>query len=133
MTEDVKSARDVERVDMKGQVVAGVAIEGQQYLWRLLSGERLQVIESVLEKGFHHGEHRHPQHETVGYVISGRLQMVIDGSEYDLGPGDAWHHGVNVPHWTRAREETRIVSVHSPPREQYDTLAEHAGASTLEH
>jgi quercetin dioxygenase-like cupin family protein len=129
MPEHVKNARDVQRVDMKGQVVAGVAIEGQQYLWRLLSGERLQVVESFLEEGFYHGEHRHPQHETVGYVVTGRLQMVIDGQEYDLGPGDAWRHGVNVPHWTRAREDTRIIAVHSPPREQYDALAEEAKQS----
>ncbi len=129
MPEHVKSARDADRVDMKGQVVAGVAIEGQQYLWRLLSGERVQVVESFLEKGFHHGEHRHLHHETVGYVISGRLQMVIDGHEYELRPGDAWWHGLGVPHWTRALEDTRIISVHSPPREQYDALAEEAKRS----
>jgi quercetin dioxygenase-like cupin family protein len=110
----------VESRDLTGSVIADVGVEGSQLMWPLVAGERLLLVESRLERGFYHARHRHPEHETAGYVISGRLQMGIGEEEFMLGPGDAWHHPTGVWHWARALEDTHAISVHSPPRPEYD-------------
>ncbi|MBI3969018.1 MAG: cupin domain-containing protein [Chloroflexi bacterium] len=89
---------------------------GDRKLWLLASGQRVQMVELQLQKGFFRPTHSHPEHESIGYVVSGRLQMMIDGKEYTLGPGDAWHHRIGVDHWTRALEDSVAVEIHSPPR-----------------
>lgn len=117
---DVASAKTVGPLDMSHKVAletaAGTLPEGQRALWVLITGQRLQLVELRLKEGFFRPPHHHPEHESIGYVISGRLQMMIDGREYTLGPGDAWHHRIGVYHATRAIEDTHAVEIHGPPR-----------------
>ncbi len=115
----IANVRTVAPLDMEGKKVGGVPLEGQVDLWVLLTGERLQMVELHIGKGFFHPLHGHPEHESIGYVISGKLRMRIGEEEHTLGPGDAWHHGVGVAHWTRALEDTRAVEIHGPPRLEY--------------
>lgn len=113
---DVTSRKMVKPVDRTARTISGTAPEGESELWTLVTGQRLQLVELHLYQGFFRAEHHHPEHESIGYVISGQLQMGINGKEYILEAGDAWHHRLGVPHWTRALEDTRAVEIHAPPR-----------------
>ncbi|HJM42343.1 MAG TPA: cupin domain-containing protein [Nitrospinota bacterium] len=115
----IANVSTVAPLDMGGKKVGGVLLEGQVDLWVLLTGERLQMVELHIGKGYFHPLHSHPEHESIGYVISGKLEMRIGEEEHTLGPGDAWHHGVGVAHWTRGLEDTRAVEIHGPPRPEY--------------
>ena len=117
----VANIRMIEPLDMEGKGVGGVIREGRVDSWALITGERIQLTEFHVEKDYYHPLHNHPEHESIGYVISGRLRMCIGEEEFTLGPGDAWHHGVGVFHWTRALEDTRAVEIHSPPRPEFSS------------
>ncbi len=62
--------------------------------------------------------HQHDDHDQIGYVISGRIVLVIDGVERELGPGDIYHAPAGVPHgaWT-LDEPAVMIDVFGPPRD----------------
>jgi quercetin dioxygenase-like cupin family protein len=115
----VTNKGSVERIDVAGKPNAGVMLEGSIGLWELVRGDRIQLVELQFEEGFKHPHHNHPEHESIGYVISGKLQMKIDGTQYIVGAGDAWHLRAGVYHESVALENTHAVEVHSPPRPEY--------------
>ena len=100
-------------------VIGGVHLEGEAQLKLMTSGANLQLVELRLKKGYYHPRHNHPEHESIGYVISGDVEMTIGDQTYRLGPGDSWHHGVGVPHSTKALTDTYAVEAHSPLRPEY--------------
>lgn len=114
---DVVRSKDVKPHGLK--MVGGVAIEGERESRMVLAGERAQLMELRLNKGFYHPRHHHPEHESIGYLISGRLQMMIDDKEYVLEPGDGWRHRAGVFHSTRALEDSVAVEIHTPPRQEF--------------
>jgi len=61
-------------------------------------------------------------HEQITYVLEGWLRLTVgdDGAEtYDLRPGDVIHLPSNVPHGAEALDETRVIDLFSPPREDW--------------
>ncbi len=84
----------------------------------LADGESMMLCEFTFDAGVEVPNHSHP-HEQVGYVVSGRLRMIIDGQSHDLGPGDSYHAPSNVPHGALTLEPSVVVEVFSPPREDY--------------
>lgn len=62
--------------------------------------------------------HQHP-HEQSGYVISGRYQMVLDGQEYELLPGDSYAIPGGVLHSFKVIECGEVIDVFTPIREDY--------------
>lgn len=118
---DVVHSKLVKPLDMTGRRVGGVEPQGGHAPRVLITGQRLQLVELHLDKGFYHPRHNHPEHESLGYVISGRLQMGIGDQECILESGDAWHHRIGVYHWTRAVEDTHAVEIHAPPRPEFSS------------
>lgn len=91
----------------------------------LVVGTGLMAVKLVLPRGFDHPWHNHPAHESMGVVVRGRVLMRIgDAEPVELGPGDTWHHPVGVHHSTHALEESWVVEMHSPLREDLLALAE---------
>jgi quercetin dioxygenase-like cupin family protein len=84
----------------------------------LVWGERMLFAEFNVPKGAGVPRHNHP-HEQVGYVVSGRLELTIGDDVRVIGPGDAYLMPSNVPHHTHALEDTVVVDVFSPVREDY--------------
>ena len=52
-------------------------------------------------------------------MVSGRLEFTIGDQVRALGPGDAYLMPSNVVHSTRALEDSVVVDVFSPVREDY--------------
>lgn len=56
------------------------------------------------------------EHDSVGYVLSGRVRMCIGGEEHELGPGDGFHHPAGVEHEMVVLScPTVWIEIKSPP------------------
>lgn len=55
--------------------------------------------------------------EEVGYVLSGMLELTVDGRVYTLAPGDSFHFKSRLPHAYRnpSTVETRVLWINTPP------------------
>ncbi len=84
----------------------------------LAYGERTSLSEFSLEKGSVIPSHKHP-HEQTGYVISGRLIFRIGEEKFEAETGDSWNIPGNVEHDVEVVEDTVVIEVFSPPREDY--------------
>jgi quercetin dioxygenase-like cupin family protein len=84
----------------------------------LASGQSMMICEFTFEANVEIPIHTHP-HEQVGYIISGRVRMTIDGKSSELLPGDSYYAPSNVPHGAFTLEPTVIVDTFNPPREDY--------------
>ena len=92
-------------------------LEGIKYK-TLAFGERTSLSEFSLEKGSVIPRHRHP-HEQTGYVITGRMIFRIDDEQFEAEPGDSWNILSNVEHDVEVLEDTVVIEVFSPAREDY--------------
>ena len=79
----------------------------------------MRIGKARRKKGFVDGEHQHDDHDSLGFLISGRLQMKIGGKEFIAGPGDVWHHPRGVPHSSVALEDVVQLEIKSPPRRTF--------------
>jgi quercetin dioxygenase-like cupin family protein len=84
----------------------------------LVSSDVMMLVEFTFEKGVKVPQHTHP-HDQVGYVVSGRMRMVIGDQTAECDPGDSYHAPPDVPHSGVALEPSVVVDVFSPPREDY--------------
>ena len=88
------------------------------HLKTLVYGDKTLMTEVFLEKGAVIPPHGHPSEQT-GYLVSGRMEFIIDGMKQIAEPGDSWSIASNVEHSATAIEETLVVEVFSPVREDY--------------
>ena len=92
-------------------------LDGVKYK-TLTFGEKTSLSEFSLDKGSVIPRHSHP-HEQTGYVISGRMLFTIADERFDAGPGDSWNIPGNVAHDVEVLEDTVVIEVFSPAREDY--------------
>lgn len=92
-------------------------LDGVKYK-TLTFGERTSLSEFSLDKGSVIPKHSHP-HEQTGYVISGRMLFTIADEQFEAGPGDSWNIPGNVEHDVEVLEDTVVIEVFSPAREDY--------------
>ena len=88
---------------------------------RLVTGERIMVAQVELTRGCIVPQHAHV-HEQVTLVLDGCLRLKVgDGGaeSYDLRAGELICLPSNVPHAAEALEDTRVLDVFSPPREDW--------------
>jgi quercetin dioxygenase-like cupin family protein len=62
--------------------------------------------------------HAH-HHEQVVNMLSGELELIVDGTAHTLRAGDVFAIPGNVPHSARALTECRVLDVFNPVREDY--------------
>lgn len=55
--------------------------------------------------------------EEVGYVISGKIELIVDGKRYQAQAGDSFYYRSELPHGYRniGDEEARVLFVNTPP------------------
>ncbi len=78
----------------------------------------LQILQELYAPGSDTGPTmlQHEAHEG-GIVISGELELTVDGEVYILGPGDAYLFHSQLPHRFRNRKKTEctVISACTPP------------------
>jgi len=88
------------------------------HLKTLVYGERTLFTEVHFEKGAVIPPHSHP-HEQTGYMVAGQLEFIVNGEHIQAKPGDSWNIAGNVEHGATALEESVVIEVFSPVREDY--------------
>lgn len=62
--------------------------------------------------------HSHPYEQT-GYLLSGKLLFTIDGNKHEVNSGDSWCIKTDIEHSAEILEDTVLIEVFSPVREDY--------------
>ena len=83
-------------------------------------GAMLNLVE--IEPGAGVPAHSHP-HEQLGHVLSGELELTIDGRPHVLAPGDAFQIPGGVEHAARSELGCVVMDVFQPVREEYRNQA----------
>lgn len=55
-------------------------------------------------------EHKHP-HVTLHVILSGKMSVVMDGSEITLGPGERLEIPANTPHTAEVMGDSGVVCI----------------------
>jgi quercetin dioxygenase-like cupin family protein len=84
--------------------------------------DEAMLCQFVLDKDGAVPTHHH-MNDQVGYVVSGKIEMTIGKEVRVLTKGDSYAVPGGIPHSTRALEDSLVVDVFSPPREDYRTEA----------
>lgn len=85
--------------------------QGQQYL---VSGKRVSMRLWNEEAGVTSRPTRR-EYETVGYVVSGRAELTLEGQTVQLEPGDSWLVPAGSTHSYRILESLQAVEATAPP------------------
>jgi len=81
--------------------------------------KNLMACELTFEKGAVGAPHSHP-HEQIGYIISGKLVYQEEGCEDKiLGTGDTYYVAPNVVHGVKILEDTKLLDIFTPMREDF--------------
>ena len=84
----------------------------------LVHEHNTHMIKALLKKSAIIEMHRHP-HEQTGYLLQGHIKFIIDNKVYDILPGDAWAIPGNSEHQAEILENSIILEIFTPPREDY--------------
>jgi quercetin dioxygenase-like cupin family protein len=96
--------------------IEGQPNAGTVFVKPLLHGDTMALLEVRMAQGVASSLHAHA-HESLLYVVSGRLRTVVNGKAFVLGPGDACRHPQGATHRVEALADTVFVEVKSPPFE----------------
>ena|ERR1700733_16174467 len=78
----------------------------------------MMLVRHEMRKGWQGTAHRHP-HEQLVYVISGRINVTVNGATFDASAGDNFIVASNTEHQARALEASVVLDVFTPAREDY--------------
>lgn len=76
-----------------------------RFLTRDLPERGFDIVIGEIPAGYVYPPSAHGGEE-FGYILDGRLRLSIEGSEYDLEPGDSYHVVSTAPHGYQALGET---------------------------
>jgi quercetin dioxygenase-like cupin family protein len=92
-------------------------MEGNQ-IKTLVLGEATLMTEFKLSKNAILPRHSHPYEQT-GYLISGTIVLHIEEKKYEMKKGDSWCIHKNISHQADVVEDSIVLEIFSPPREDY--------------
>ena len=103
--------------DVKGLLVK--AIEGKPMyggdllVKPLIKGDEMTLLEIHYTPA---SERRcmYHEHESLAYVVKGKVKMTVGKEVYVLGPRDVCRHPKGMPHGVEAIEESIVVEIKSP-------------------
>ena len=99
--------------------VEGVLEQGHVVVRKLMVGDEILLLEVERKKGLIDPVHKHIDHESMGYLITGRLKLIIGGKEFIAEAGSSWLHPVGVDHYSEALEDCLQIEIKSPPRKTW--------------
>jgi quercetin dioxygenase-like cupin family protein len=89
---------------------------GDKISRRILVGEKEMVVFWTMRAGARAAMHQHP-HEQVFWMLSGRMEFNLNGDKRTCVAGDLGVIPGNTPHEAYFPEDTEVVDVFAPPRE----------------
>ncbi len=93
------------------------ALDGVQ-VKTIVYGPEALMVEFVLQKDHVLPEHAHVQEQT-GYLVKGKIKLIVGDSHRIMNPGDSWSIPSNVRHQAEILEDSLAVEVFSPCRKDY--------------
>ena len=102
--------------DVKGLVVKsieGKPMNGDLLVKPLIKGDEMTLLEIHYQPGVGAPLHVH-SHESLAYVVKGKVKMTVGKEVYILGPGDVCRHPQGVPHAVEGLEESTVIEIKSP-------------------
>ena len=81
-------------------------------------GDKVQLCEYFDKKGATSRRHKHPQ-DMIDYVVSGKTKITVGNETKILGSGDSAYVPGNIEHEGVYLEDTVMICVFIPPREEY--------------
>jgi quercetin dioxygenase-like cupin family protein len=84
----------------------------------LAYNEKLFLAEHEMTKGWAGAVHSHP-HDQIVYVVHGHLRVSCQGTTFDVRTGDTFVVRGGVEHGASAMEDSLVVDVFTPWREDY--------------
>ena len=88
----------------------------------LAYNDKLLLAEHHMGKGWIGTVHSHP-HDQIVYIVRGHLIISCEGKTYDVRDGDTFVVRGGVEHGASAKEDSLVVDVFTPCREDYVTRA----------
>jgi len=83
-----------------------------------MDGKAIMLVEVHFEANTLAARHSHP-HEQITYVLKGRMKFTRDQEVIWVKAGESIHMPSNVPHEAASLEESVLLDVFSPPREDF--------------
>lgn len=80
--------------------------------------DSIMMVKVEFEAGAVGYVHSHP-HSQASYVESGEFDVIVDGVEKRLGPGDSFYIHPNLEHGAVCRKAGVLLDVFSPVREDF--------------
>jgi quercetin dioxygenase-like cupin family protein len=87
---------------------------------RLVAGEKLMIVWWDMKAGAHAAAHKHP-HEQVFWMLSGKMDFRLGDDMRSCVAGDIAVSPGGVEHEAWFPEDTQVIDVFSPPREDFLT------------
>jgi len=84
----------------------------------LVHNTAMMLVRHQMRKGWRGTRHRHP-HEQMVYVIKGRLRVRVERVWHDAEEGDNFIVISNAEHEAEALEDSVVLDVFTPAREDY--------------
>ena len=94
--------------------VEGKAVYGGTLLVKpLIRGDEMTFLEIQYAPGVGAPLHTHT-HESIAYVVKGKVKSTVGTEEFIMGPGDVCRHPAGVLHGLEAIEESLVVEIKAP-------------------
>lgn len=87
----------------------------------LANTDQLMLIRHFFDADWVGARHSHPHHQLV-YVVKGAIRVEIGDQTFDAHTGDSFIVDGGVEHQARALEESEVLDVFTPTREDYREL-----------
>ena len=87
---------------------------------RMIVGVKEMLVRWEFNKGAVAARHSHP-HEQIVVMVEGKLRLRVGDAETVMGRDDIVVIPPNTPHEAEALEDTVVIDIFSPPREDFLT------------
>jgi quercetin dioxygenase-like cupin family protein len=85
---------------------------------KLVAGDKCMLVIWNMAAGAHAAAHRHP-HEQIFWMLKGRMEFRLGDERRSCGPGDIAVIPGGVEHEAWFPEDTEVVDIFAPPREDF--------------
>jgi quercetin dioxygenase-like cupin family protein len=106
--------RGAEMEPVEVAVLEGKTLPAPMRIASLLVGKEANLMWESVARGSKVPTHRHDDHESIVYLVSGAQRLWIAGEEFIARAGDAWVHERGVEHSSEALEDCVQVEFKTP-------------------